>query len=108
MDKDEILERSRKEHKDRDFVEDEALAQASKIAITVGMIVCGLLTIIQAYAQHRVDYGAWTLIYSIISTIDWVKFAKLRRRLNLVGGLIYLVGAIFFFILYLRDILGVS
>lgn len=107
MDKNEILERSRRDNKDRDLVELEAGNRANQIAITVGMIVCGLLTIIQAYSQHRMDYGVWTLIYSIMSTIDWVKFAKLRRRLNLVGGLIYLVGAIGFFVFYLQDVLEV-
>ena len=108
MDKDEILERSRKEHKDRDFVEDEALAQASKLAISVGAFVCGLLMMIQSVSHNRMDYSALTLMFSILATTMLVKFAKLRKRLELVTGLIYLVGSIFFFILYLRDILGVS
>ena len=107
MDKDEILERSRKEHKDRDFVEDEALAQASKLAIWVGTIVCGLLTILQAVFQNSVVYGIWTLMFSILATTMLVKFAKLRKRHELIGGLSYLVLAIFFFVRYLLDLLGV-
>ena len=108
MDKDEILERSRKENKDRDFVEDEALAQASKIAITVGAFVCGLLTIIQSISQNRIDYGVWTLMFSILATMMLVKFVRLRKRHELVTGLIYLGNSILFFVFYLRDVLGVS
>ena len=108
MDNDEILERSRKEHKDRDFVEDEALAQASKTAIWVGTLVCGLLTILQAVFQNSVVYGIWTLMFSILATTSLVKFARLRQRHELIGGVAYLVSAIFFFIWHLRDLLGVS
>ena len=108
MDKDEILERSRKEHKDRDFVEDEALAQASKTAIWVGTIVCGLLTILQDVFQNSVVYGIWTLMFSILATMMLVKFVRLRKRHELVTGLIYLGNSILFFVFYLRDVLGVS
>lgn len=108
MDKDEILERSRKEHRDRDFVEDEALAQASKLAITVGAVVCGLLTILQAVVQSSAVYGIWTLMFSILATTSLVKFAKLRKRYDLIGGLSYLVSAIFFFVWHLRDVLGAA
>ena len=108
MDKDEILERSRKEHKDRDFVEDEALAQASKLAIWVGTLVCGLLTVMHAVFQKRMDNSTWTVMFSILATTLLVKFSRLRKRHELIGGLSYLVLAIFFFVRYLLDLLGVS
>ena len=108
MDKDEILRRSRKEHKDRDFVEDEALAQASKIGIWVGTIVCGLLTIIQSVFQNHMDVCLWTVMFSILATTMLVKFARLRQRHELIGGLSYLALAVFFFVWYLRDVLGAA
>ena len=108
MDKDEILERSRKEHRDRDFVEDEALAQASKIALWVGTVVCGLLTIIQSAVQSRMDFGLWTVMFSILAAAMLVKYSRLHKRHELIGGLGYLVLTIYFFALYLWDILGGS
>lgn len=107
MDKDEILERSRKENKDMDLVELEANNKANHIAITVGMIVCALLTLIHAYSQNRMAYDIWTVMFSIMSAIEWVKFANLRRLHNLVGGLIYLTGTVIYFVWYLRDMLEV-
>ena len=107
MDKDEILERSRTEHKDRDVVEAEALSSVSAIAISVGVVLCVLLSILHSIFRDSVDYGAWTVLFGILSTIMLMKFAKLRRRHELVLGLIYLVNAIVFFVVYLRKVLEV-
>ena len=107
MDKDDILERSRKEHKDRDFVEMEALSKANSVALSVGVILCALLSILHATLRNSVDYGVWTVMFGIMSTIMLMKFAKLRRRHELVIGLFYLVSAICFFLNYLRHVLEV-
>ena len=107
MDKDEILERSRKEHKDRDFVELEALSNGSALALRVGVVLCGLLSALHLIFKETVDCGAWTVMFGILSTIMLVKFAKLRRRHELVLGLLYLVSAICFFLGYLRHVLEV-
>ena len=108
MDKDEILERSRKEHKDMDLVELEALNKASGTAYSVGLLICCLLTVITAITQNRADCSALTLMASIRSTVMLVKFARLRRWHELVIGLFYLSVAIFFFVWYLRDIMGAA
>ena len=105
MDKDEILERSRKEHKDMDFVELEVINKANIIANVVGVMVCGILTVIHAIVRESMDNRAWTVMFSILSTIMLVKFVKLRRRHELVIGLIYLFSTILFFVWYLRDVL---
>ena len=107
MDKDEILEKSRKENKDRDFVEDEVLAQASKSAVSIGCGVSGLLTIIQSVFQDRIDCGLWTVMFSILATTMLVKYSRLHKRHELMLGLLFLVLAIFFFVWYLLDVLGV-
>ena len=107
MDKDEILERSRKEHKDMDFVELEVNNKANMIANLVGVMVCAALTLIHAIVRDSVDASAWTVMFSILSAIMLVKYAKLRRRHELVVGLLYLVSAICFFLGYLRHVLEV-
>ena len=107
MDKDEILERSRKENKDRDFVEAEALSNANGVALTIGVILCALLSVLHSIFKDSVDYGVWTVMFGIMSTIMLVKFSKLRQRHELLVGLGYLALAIFFFVFYLRDVLGV-
>jgi len=106
MDKDEILARSRKENQDRDFVEAEALGKANAIALSVGILVCGLLSVLHAMFADTPDYGIWTAYFSVLATTMIVKFVKLRRRHELVIGLLYLGFCVFFFVFYLRDLLG--
>ena len=108
MDKDEILERSRKENKDMDFVELEVINKANKIANVVGMIACAALTLIHAALQKRMDNSAWTVMFSILTAVSLYKYHKLRRWHELMIGLIYLFITILFFVWYLRDVVGVS
>ena len=107
MDKDEILEKSRKEHKDRDFVELEVINKANMIANVVGMVVCAALTLIHAVLQKRMDNSAWTVMFSIMTAVFLYKYYKLRKWHELMIGLIYLFITILFFVWYLRDVLGV-
>ncbi len=107
MDKEEILARSREENKDRDFVEAEALAKASTIALGAGLIVGGLLSVLHAIFADKPDYGIWTVYFSVLATTMIVKFVKLRRRHEMAIGLIYLGFCVFFFVFYLRDALRI-
>ena len=108
MDKDEILERSRKEHKDRDLVELEVINKATMAANVVGMAVCGILTVIHAIIQKRMDNSAWTVMFAIMTAACLYKYFRLRRGYDLFIGLVYLLVTICFFVWYLRDVLGVS
>lgn len=107
MDKDEILAKSRAENKDRDFVEAEALVKGNEAALTTGVMLCSLLSVLHAIFQNSVDYGVWTVMFGMMSTIMLVKFAKLKKRHELLLGLGYMALSIFFFVFYLRQVLGV-
>ena len=108
MDRDEILERSRKENRDRDFVEEEATNKAHSIALSVGMIVCGLISVLSGiFQENGVNFSVWIVMWSIWSAVFLVKYHRLRKRHELLFGLFYAVLALFFFVLYLRRELGV-
>ena len=107
MDKDEILAKSRKENKDRDFVELEILNKANSTALSVSLTICALISVLHAIFQDSVDYAVWTVQFGMLSTIMLVKFSKLRRRHELLVGLLYAGFGVFFFVFYLRDTLGV-
>lgn len=107
MDKDEILARSRKENKDRDFVEAEVLAKANSVALSVGTIVCGVLSVLHAIFADTPDFSVWTVLFSMLAATMFIKYVKLRRRHELIIGLLYLGFCVFFFVLYLYKLLGV-
>ena len=62
MDRDEILKRSREENKDRDFVEEAVMATANSLSLAVGMIVCGLVSVLSAIFQGGPEYSVWTVM----------------------------------------------
>ena len=107
MDKDEILKKSREENKDRDLVEEAVLARANALSLGVGMMVCGLLSVLSAVFQDGPDYSVWAVMWAIQASIFLFKYRKLRRRHELALGLFYGALAVFFFVLYLRRTLGV-
>lgn len=107
MDKDEILKKSREENRDRDFVEEAVLARANALSLGVGMIVCGLLSVLSAVFQDGPAYSVWTVMWSIQAAIFLFKYCKLRRRHELALGLFYGALAVFFFVCYLHLELGV-
>ena len=107
MDKDEILARSRKDNKDRDFVEEEVTNKANSVAFSVGILMCGLLSILHAVFRDKPDYSVWIVMWSILSSVFLFKYHRLRKRHELLLGLVYLAFCIFFFVLYLRDVLEV-
>ena len=106
MDKDEILEKSRKENRNADFVEGAVLARANAIALGVGMVVSGILSVLHAIFADKPDCAVWTVYFSVLAAVMLVKFAKLRRRHELLLGLLYAGFCVFFFVCYLHFTLG--
>ena len=107
MDKDEILARSRKDNKDRDFVEEDVTNKANSVAFSVGILMCGLLSVLHAIFQDKPDFSVWIVMWAILSSVFLFKYHRLRKRHELLLGLAYLAFCVFFFVLYLRDVLGV-
>ncbi len=107
MEKDEVLKKSRAENKDRDFVELEALHRANNIAVSVSMLICALVSVLHAIFRDSPDYAVWIVQFGILSTVMLVKFTKLRRRHELLLGLLYGGFCVCFFVFYLHFELGV-
>lgn len=106
MDKNEILERGRKENRDMDLVEQEVFHQASQIALSVSLAVCALISILSAFGGS-LNYSVWVVQFSMRSAVMLVKLAKLKRGHELLLGLLYAGFALIFFALYLSRELGV-
>lgn len=102
MDKDEILKKSREENKNRDFVEAEVLNRANAIALVVSMLLCALISGLHAIFREKPDCAVWVVQFGILSTVMLVKFAKLRKRHELLLGLLYGGFCVCFFVFYLH------
>lgn len=96
MNKEEILAASRKELKNQDIAEMEYIKQASRIAYTVGCVVCMLICVLQWLFTRTINWGCWVVNFSILGTIFLVKSLKMKKRHEIVLTVFYF-GLVLFF-----------
>lgn len=89
MNKEEILEKSRAENKNKDVYEQEILKQASTNAIIVTMILATIFFSVQIFVGEGTNWGIWALVFSTNMTIFWTKYIRLRRKHELVMAIAY-------------------
>ncbi len=97
MDKEEILKKSREENEDQDGeYEESVLAQAYKISICVGSVLCVLLIIATRYWSDiaEVAFGGLLLLFTVTGSSDLTMFVKLKEKKYLFHAFpdIFLVG----------------
>ena len=63
MKKDEILNASRKEHRNKDLAEMEVVYQAGSHASRVGALVCCLLSLLSSVLAHTMIYSPWVIYF---------------------------------------------
>ena len=104
MNREEILERSRSENKNHDEMELAALAKAGQRACAVGGLVCAAFIIIEAFLAKKVSCSIWAVYLSMTGTMLLTKYFKLGKKHELVFGLMQLVLAAVFFVMYVIEL----
>lgn len=106
MDREEILARSRQENKNRDMEDLEVQSWATGIAVKIGVMLCGLLSVLEAIFRERPNMACWTIFFGVLGATMVLKFYRLRRKHELVVGLLYFGFCAFFFVMYVRELIG--
>lgn len=91
MKKEEILEKSRNENKNRDLYEQEVSKQSSTVAFIVMMILATVFLAAQIFTGGGTNYGFHAVVFSGLMAAYWVKWLKLRQRLDLIVALAYTI-----------------
>lgn len=91
MNKDQILEISRKENQNRDLAELEVAAKAGSMAARVGATVCVLLSVLVHRFTHTIPYSPWIIYFSILSTTYFVRYHLLKRKSELSMAILYMI-----------------
>ncbi len=91
MNKEEILEKSRKENKNQDVYGQEVLKQASRSAVVVQMVLATIFFVVQIFSGKGINWGLWALVFSANMTIYWVKYIKFRCKRELVMAIAYTI-----------------
>ena len=94
MNREEILEKSRKENKNQDVYEQEVLKQSNEVAAFVMVLLAAVFWLIQIFTDGGINYGLWALVFAQNMTTFWVKYVKLRRRHELIFAILYTAAVI--------------
>lgn len=109
MNKDEILEISRRENGRKDLADLAVTEQAGHMAGRVGACVCCLISVMVHYLTDALLYSPWIIYFSILGTHYAVKFGKIKRRSDLFLCVVYFAMCLLafaFFVLRLAEVKG--
>lgn len=104
MNRDEILEKSRKENKNQDEMERDALVKAGQRACAVGGLVCMVVILFEAIFADHVNFSTWAVYLSMTGTMLMVKYLRLKKKHELIFGLLQLALAAAFLVMYILRI----
>jgi hypothetical protein len=106
MDRNDILEKSRKENRNMDEMEKDALAKAGQRAFGIGGLVCAFIIVFEAIVSDFASFSTWAVYFSMTGTTLLVKYSILKKKHELLFGLLQLALAIVFMCMYIKRMLG--
>ena len=93
MDKDEVLELSRKDNKKMDERENEIILHANQIAFAVGTLICVVFTVLEAVFSDAFNPVPWAIYFSMTGSESAVKYYKLHKNSDLAISIIEIICA---------------
>lgn len=100
MNKNEILDKSRKENKKLDEMERDALYRAGYMASVVGGLLCIWLPLLESILMRKINNGPWIIFFAMDATMLLVKFFYLKKKHELVIALVLLILSGWFLFFY--------
>lgn len=108
MNKEEILEKSRKENKNQDVYEKEVIIQGNRYACLTAAILATIFFVIQFFTGGDMDYGLYAIVFSMPMAGFWMKYAKLRKKHELFVAICYTVAVVLFSALHIYGLIASS
>lgn len=108
MNREEILEKSRAENKNKDVYEREVLQQAGNITVIVMMALAAIFFAVQIFVGGGMNWGMWALVFSGSMATFWVKYIRLRRKHELVMAILYTIITVSLSVGYIYDLIASS
>lgn len=108
MDKEEILERSRKENKNQDIYEKEVIIQGNRYACIVAATLATIFFVIQIFTGGGMNYGLYAVVFSMPMAGFWVKYKKIYKKHELFCGVCYTVAVLLFSAAHIYELISAS
>lgn len=108
MNKDEILERSRRENKNQDIYEKEVIIKGNRYACIAAAVLATIFFVIQIFVGGGINYGLYAVVFSMPMAGFWMKYAKLRKKHELLVAICYTVGVLLFSAAHIYQLISAS
>ena len=105
MNKEEILEKSSKENRNKDIYEEELIKQGSAIVNIVMVILATVFFVIQVFTGGGINYGLYAIVFCHSMVLSWIKWRKLRQRQQFLLSLLYTVCVLLFSIVHIYTLI---
>lgn len=105
MNKEEILEKSRKENRNKDIYEEELIKQGSAIVNIVMVILATVFFVIQVFTGGGINYGLYAIVFCHSMVLSWIKWRKLRQRQQFFLSFLYTVCVLLFSIVHIYTLI---
>ena len=86
MNREEILEKSRKENRNQDVYEKEVIIQGNRYACIAAAVLATVFFVIQIFTGGGMDYGIYAVVFAMPMAGFWLKYIKLRKKTRIAGG----------------------
>ncbi len=94
MDKDKILEMSRKENKNKDLYELEINKKGADVAAAAAIVTCLIFRIADSLLYHKENPILKCVIFSMFGAAMLYKGVKLKNKPRIIMGIITMLAAI--------------
>jgi hypothetical protein len=108
MNKEEVLEISRRENKNRDVYEKEVLKEGGNIGAIIAVIMATIFFVIQIAVGGGMNYGLYAVVFSVPATGFVVKAIRLKRRHEIVIAVIYTLCVLLFSFTHIYQLISTS
>ena len=106
MDKNEILEKSRKENSKQDEYAKDVNKKCSMIGMIAVAAVCVILMVLEMAFDKEINPGYMVILTTVNCSMWFYKGIKLKDRQNIIISIIWLIALIFNAVNYIMDLAG--
>lgn len=108
MKKEEILEKARKENKNKDYALIEEENKASKIAGFAIIILSTVYFVSGIMITGKTNYGWYSILALYCAVIYGLRGIKSRRKLDIFCGIIWTIAGILMIYYYFKELISSS
>ena len=105
MDSKEMFELAKKSGR-RDEYEHSIHLRSDMLAAGIGALVCIALALVKLLAVRQFDYGVFTILFVIFGVQRILDWRAERKIVRLIFGIVFLLLATLFSILYISEVVG--